>query len=313
MKKFIYTLLVFICLSVVLAYVLDLAITKGLHRYTDYTTEVWMDLRDASYNPDVIVLGTCVAFHDINPRIVDSVLNVESYIFSMSNLTFPCHNFMWEMYKDYKPQLPKTIILALDYGDMSYRAVKTSMEDEQFLSLVDNAIARDFLTRYGGYKWYEIYLPLCRYYGRHQLIKNGIRGAFNGGGKRYKEKGYLRLNESYTFHAEYYDKENTIPVEDELISMLEAFLADCANLNIQVVITIPPIGHELEEIITNVDEIYTLYDSIAKKYHCPFLKYTQNDFSHDIDNFESPNHLNEKGSYAYTLILAEWIKSLNLE
>ena len=132
-------------------------------------------------------------------------------------------------------------------------------------------------------------------------------------GTRDKDKGYYRLDETYYFPADHFDEENTIPIEQELTDMLEAFLVDCANRNIRVVITIPPIGHELEDIITNVDDIYTLYESIATKYNCPFLKYTQNDFSHNVVNFESPNHLNAKGSDAYTLLLAEWIKSLNLE
>ncbi len=313
MKKFIYTLLGFAFLCVVGAYVLDFIITKGLHRYTDYTTEVWQDLRDTSYNPDVIVLGTCVAIHDVNPRILDSVLNVESHIFPMSNLTFPCHNFMWEMYKHYKHTSPKTIILTLDYGDMSYREVKTSMEDAQFLPLVDDAIARDFLLQYGGYEWYEIYTPLYRYYGHHQQIKNGIGAFFYvKKGAREMDKGYYALDETYSFPAEYYGSKNVVPVEPEVVNMQENFLADCANHNVDVIITIPPIGHELENIITNLDDIYSLYETIAAKHNCPFLKYTQNEFSHCKDNFEIPNHLNANGADKYTLILAEWIKSLNL-
>ena len=158
MKQFVVKIVVFLGLLLILSTALDCIITKGLHQYTDYTTEVWNDLRDTSFPPDVIILGSCQALHDVNPNMLDSILGCNSYVLAMSNLTFPCHKFMWDMYKYYHTDKPKLIVLVLDYGDMSYRDIPTSQENMQFLPLADVALARKFLVTIGGYKYYDIYI-----------------------------------------------------------------------------------------------------------------------------------------------------------
>ena len=137
MKQFVGKLVAFLAVVLVLSFALDVMITKGLHRHTDYTTEVWNDLRDASFSHDVIVLGSCQALHDINPYVLDSMLDCDSYVLAMSNLTFPCHDFMWRMYKHYRENMPRMILLVLDYGDLSFREISTSQENKQFLPLTD--------------------------------------------------------------------------------------------------------------------------------------------------------------------------------
>lgn len=315
MKKFLITILLFVILVVVLAFGLDVLITKGLHRYTDYTTEVWNDLRDTAQNPDVIVLGSCAAHYDCNPDVIDSVLGCDSYVFSMSNLTFPSHNFIWNMYKQYHNRLPKVIVMILDYGDMNYREVKTSGENIQFLSLTDDIIARQFLTTLGGYNWWEINVPCYRYYGHHELIKHGlINGMSLHGyeGCRQHYKGFIPLDVPYSFHSEWFDEENIVSVDADVVAMFDTFLADCKHNGIQVVLAVSPLGNELEDIIVNIDDIYGLYKQLAQKYDCPYVSFTQNEFSRDTANFESPNHLNKAAADVFSADLANYIKQLNI-
>ena len=162
MKKFIINLSLFLVVVGLFAVCLDYMITTGLHKRTDYVQEVWNDVLDSTVAPDVIVLGNCVAAHDHNPHILDSVLDVDSYVFAMSNLTFPYHNFMWNMLRRYHHKLPKLVIMALDYSDMSFREAKTNMENEQFLSLMYDREARHFLRKYGGYSFWDAYAPCYR-------------------------------------------------------------------------------------------------------------------------------------------------------
>ena len=107
MKKFLINIAVFLIVVALLGYMLDCAITHGLHKRTDYVQEVWNDVYDTTVNPDLVVLGNCVAAHDHNPRILDSVLGSDSYVFAMSNLTFPYHNFMLNMLKKQQKKNPK--------------------------------------------------------------------------------------------------------------------------------------------------------------------------------------------------------------
>ena len=78
MKKFIINFGLFLVVAGLIAVCLDYMITTGLHKRTDYVQEVWNDVLDSTMTPDVIVLGNCVAAHDHHPRILDSVIGVDS-------------------------------------------------------------------------------------------------------------------------------------------------------------------------------------------------------------------------------------------
>lgn len=313
MKQFVGKLVAFLAVVLVLSFALDVVITTGLHRHTDYTTEVWNDLRDASFNHDVIVLGSCQAMHDINPYVLDSMLDCDSYVLAMSNLTFPCHDFMWRMYMHYHENMPKMILLVLDYGDMSFREIPTSQENKQFLPLIDVALAREFLTSHGGYKKMEIYTPLYRYYGYHQMIKDGIRSwILPKKGQRVHQKGFIPLDKAYSFNKADYGTSNIVPIENEIVVMLDGFIAECKDKGIKVVMVVPPLGDELADLIANSDDIYAVYKEEAEKYSCPIWIYPKGEYTADTSSFETPMHLNAQGAYSYTVELAKWIRSLNV-
>ncbi len=315
MKRFIIKIIIFLLVSFVFALALDVVITKGLHKYNDYVNEVWNDVRDTLNTPDLVILGSCAAHYDCNPRLIDSILGCNSYVCAMSNLTFPCHKFMWDMYRHYNKILPKTVVVVLDYGDLDYREVKTSQEDKQFLPLVDTEISRKFLLKYGGYSWIDIYMPLYRYYGHHDMIKHGVYSFFNlkkNVSNRSHYKGFISLDKPYSFHKEWYDSENYVKIQPEIIEMFDDFLVNCNENNINVVIVIAPLGYELESIICNVHDVYKVYEILSQKHNCKFKSFTSNDFSKDTLNFESPNHLNAQAADEFSIQLAKYIKSLNL-
>lgn len=313
MKKFIYTLLIFVTITSGLAIGLDFVITKGLHYYTSYETEVWNDLRNPDIQPNVIILGSCQAMYDYNPHIFDSVLRCDSYVFAMSNLTFPYHNFMWKMYKKYNANhLPKLIILSLDYGDLSKRNLLENEENKQFLPLTYEHEARQLMRR-GGYSQHEILLPLYRYYGNHMMIKHGIISFFtHTGGKMDHNKGHIKLNSEYNSHSEWFEQPTSVEINNEIIEMLDSFVADCTKRNIKLLITIAPLGNDCANSITNIKDVYQVYYDISDKYDVPLFDYSECYLVDDIRNFESPFHLNGFAADEYTELVANEIKSRNI-
>lgn len=312
MKKFIYNNCLFLLIVGILAVVLDMMITKGLHQRTDYVQEVWNDVMDSTVAPDLIVLGNCVAMHDHNPRILDSILGVNSYVFAMSNLTFPYHYFMWKMIKKYRTKYPNMIILSLDYSDLSYRDAKNNMENEQFLSLMFDKDARNFLYQYGGYNWLDIHVPCYRYFGHQKRIKYGLAntlGLHGYAGNPEHYKGYIALDKPYLFPKEWYDGNFNQPIETEIITMLDDFLGDCKKERIEVIVVLPPIAYELTDMVNNVNEIHGIYDSLANKYGYECVSYCAPHWmSMDTNYFETPNHLNGEMSNIYTTDLAKYIQ-----
>lgn len=312
MKKFIINIIVFAAIIGFFAALFDYAITTGLRNRTDYQQEVWNDLMNPDVNPDVVVLGNCVALHDVNPAIIDSALGVDSYVFAMSNLTFPYHNFMWEMYRKYRSTLPKLVILCLDYSDMNYRDAKTNQENEQFLSLMYDKDARDFLLQYGGYSFLDAYMPCYRYFGHTKRIKYGLMnfiGVKGYAGVRNRYKGYQALDVPYSFPKDWYDGAFEQPIEDGVVAMLDTFLYDCKKMGIEVLVTLPPIAYELSDMIVNKEDVYHLYEAISEKYGYPCLNYCAPHWmSMDTNYFETPNHLNGYIADQYTADLARYIK-----
>lgn len=313
MKKFIINLGLFLVVVGLIAVCLDYMITIGLHKRTDYVQEVWNDVLDSTVTPDVIVLGNCVAVHDHNPRILDSVLGVDSYVFAMSNLTFPYHYFMWNMLRKYHRQLPKMVIMALDYSDMSFREAKTNMENEQFLSLMFDKEARHFLRQYGGYSFLDAYVPCYRYFGHKKRIKYGIcnsLGIKKFSGKPDHFKGYIGLDDPYDAHREWFTGSYIQPIETEIISMFNSFLLDCRNNGVEVLVVMPPIVYELSDCVDNEEEVYHIYETLAKRHGFKSIRYVAPHWlSMDTMNFESPNHLNKQMSEVYTRDLADFIKN----
>lgn len=311
MKKFIFNLGLFLVVVGLIAVCLDYMITTGLHKRTDYVQEVWNDVLDSTVTPDVVVLGNCVAAHDHNPRILDSLLGVDSYVFAMSNLTFPYHYFMWNMLKKYHHQLPKLVILALDYSDMSFREAKTNMENEQFLSLMYDREARHFLRQYGGYSFWDTYVPCYRYFGHQKRIKYGIcnfLGIKKYAGRPNHFKGYIGLDESYNAHREWFTRGFVQPIESEIISMFDSFLLDCRKSGVEVLVVMPPIVYELSDCVDNEEEVYHIYETLAQQHGYNSIRYVAPHWlSMDTMNFESPNHLNKQMSDVYTLDLACYI------
>ncbi|MBQ6068565.1 MAG: hypothetical protein IJK84_03590 [Bacteroidales bacterium] len=316
MKKFLINIAVFLIVVALLGYMLDCAITHGLHKRTDYVQEVWNDVYDTTVNPDLVVLGNCVAAHDHNPRILDSVLGSDSYVFAMSNLTFPYHNFMWNMLKKQQKKNPKLVVLALDYSDMCCREAKTNMENEQFLALMHDSDARHFLMRYGGYSWLDAYVPCYRYFGHHKRIRYGIfnfLGMKKYAGSPEHYKGYQGLDEPYNAHREWFDGSFEQPIEPEVVTMLDDFMKQCKQSGTELLLVLPPIVYELSDRVENEEEVYAVYDSLADKYGYECIRYVAPHWmSMDTNHFESPNHLNKRMSDVYTRDLAKYIADHNL-
>ena len=306
MKEFLFRLLIFVSIVFLLALVLDVVITKGLRKFYSYDTEVMNDIRDSSINPDMIVLGSCQAGCCYNPEVLDSVLNTNSYCFAAYNLTLPAHMAVWNEYKLYHSKLPKYILLTIDYGDLHTIHVKNNIVEKQFIHLIYDKPIRDYMINDGGYKILEIYIPLVRYFGYSQYIKDGILGLFEmREGSRNRYKGYERMSIGYQFSEVEYPDSIYIPIENEKIEILSEFIKDLKDNGIKTILVTAPLGNDLAKKIINANDVYNICDSLSILYNIPYLQYQNHSIASDTSLFESPAHLNYYGADVFTEILAD--------
>lgn len=314
MKQFLKILVGFITVVAICAVCVDFAITRGLRNYTDYVSESWNDLRDTSYNPDMLILGSCQALCNYDPYVFDSVLGVESYVYGVYNMSLPAEVCAWQLYKKYHPNhLPKYVLWSLDYADLDYREVKNSVVADQFLPLVYDKEVRDFLLTYGGYDWYEIYIPCYRYYGFQKRIKYGLRGFIlpqKHYGQRAKYKGHEILHGNYEFSHSDLPDNNYTKVQQDLVVMLDSAIKDMQNQGTQVVLVVSPLGNELASLIANITDVFVVYDMMSKKHEISYLNYYESAMSQDTSLFVTPPHMNECGAIRYTAIVADTLNSI---
>lgn len=311
MKQFLVKIASFLILLLLLSIVLDIIITKGLRKYFEYDTETMIDIRDANFNPDFIILGSCQAICSYDPEVLDSILNTDSYVFGAYNLTLPTHLCMWEEYKLHHIKLPQYVLMTVDYSDLHFTPLKATIVEKQFIPLVCDKPVRDYMFADGGYDTWEVYMPLYRYFGYHQQIKNGVLGFFGiRRGARNRNKGFEAVPVGYEFSRADVPDDNYIVVEPELIERLSEWIRELQESGVKPILVTAPLGYELAEMIVNAEDAYRVYDSLANQYHIPYLRYQEHPICRDTAMFNTPAHLNYIGAAEFSKMVADTILTI---
>lgn len=298
-------------LVLVLSVALDYVITKGMSKYIDYDTEAMIDLRDSNVNPDFIILGSCQAICSYDPEVFDSIMNTNSYVFGAYNLTLPTHLCIWEEYKIHHDKLPQYVLMTVDYSDLHYAPLKKTIIEKQFVPLVDDKPVRDYMLSDGGYKAWEVYMPLYRYFGYHQSIKNGVMGFFGiRHGERVRTKGQERMSAGYSFSRSDVPDDYYIVVEQELIERLSAWIKELQESGVKPILVTAPLGYELAGRIVNAEDAYQVYDSLANQYNIPYLRYQDHPICRDTAMFNTPPHLNRIGAEEFSKMVADTLLTI---
>jgi lysophospholipase L1-like esterase len=122
-------------------------------------------------------------------------------------------------------------------------------------------------------------------------------------------KGYLgndkKLDGSRIPETEIdYNKDTTA------LSLFGEYLLKAKSENIKVIFVYAPFHIRAMRKIKNVDKMFLMFDSIAKKYDIPILNYTYDSISYDTTYFYNAMHLNKKGAELFSAKLARDIDSL---
>ncbi len=311
MKQFVVKLVAFIVLVLTLSVALDYSITKGLSKFFDYDTEAMIDLRDCRVNPDFIILGSCQAICSYDPAVFDSVMNTDSYVFGSYNLTLPTHLCVWEEYKKYHTHLPQYVLITVDFSDLHYVPLKASMVEKEFIPLVYDKPVRDYMLLDGGYNAFDVYCPLYRYFGYHQTIKNGVMGFLGlRHGARIRYKGHSSVPIGYEFARADLPDDNNIVVEQALIERLSAWISELKESGVKPILVTAPLGYELADKIKNAEDAYRVYDSLANKYHIPYLQFQYHPICCDTAMFSTPAHMNYIGAAEFSKMVADTLLTI---
>lgn len=310
MKKFLFQVGIFSIIFIIILSTLDFFVTKGLQKtkYGDY--KEWNDIYSGNMNSDIIINGSSRAWVHISPRIIDSILNVNSYNLGIDGYSFNMQYGKYMEYLQYNNK-PKLVIQTLDITTLSKR--DDLFNYQQFLPYIYNQNIKKITKNFIGFSFFDYNFPFYRYRNFSEIIKVGLQEYFvstdldNG-----KYKGYLGMDKKWDNSFDDYKKNNPQGIEMKLdlesIELMDAFLFNCKNYNIEVIFVFTPEYLESQQFINNREEIFNLYFGFAKKYKLSFFDYSKDTISYQKKYFYNSQHLNKEGSEIFTEKMTNDIK-----
>ncbi len=279
----------------------------------DYRFQSWNTILNDTTNYDVIIMGNSRAEMHISTKIIDSVLQVNSYNFGIGGYPINTQLFKYNLYRQ-THKAPKIIIQQIDYATLRIiESIKNQHQSEQFLPLTYVPYGRECLHQM-GYSTIDVYLPLVRYFGYQMVIKNGLLEFL--GIKHYKnpsQKGF------YTIAGEW-DGENLAqlqPREEKLDStamhLLCEYLKEATAEGVKIVLVNAPFYAEAREQITNYNSIDSTFESLAQRYNGIYLNYSTDYYLNaDTSNFTVSVHLNPQSADRFSIDFANALDSLGI-
>ncbi|MDR0799274.1 MAG: hypothetical protein LBN18_05915 [Dysgonamonadaceae bacterium] len=307
MKRFIKILIIFTIGLFGLAFVIDHIISTKLQKLTTSLMFAgWNDIYSGKINSDIIIMGNSRAWAQYNPLILDSILNVNSYNLGIDGSPINRQIIKYNTYQRFNIK-PKYIIQNID---MITIAIHGGYQREQFFPYFFDDSLKTAISHYEHFNVLEKYIPCFRYIG-YNVVKQSL-----GIGNTQKEniiKGY-KGNDTNEWDGKKHNEQKEIHYgQDSMaLSLFDKYLSKAHAENIKVIFVYAPIYIGATQKVKNIEGMYAMYDSIAKKYDIPILDYNYDPISYDTAYFYNATHLNKTGSELFTTKLAHDIDSLGI-
>jgi hypothetical protein len=302
-------------LSIVSIYACSYMVDAGLRKSRNAYFANWNDLYNSKINADLLVMGSSRAEFHISPKILDSLLSLNSYNLGLSAWHFDMQYARFRMYLQHNKK-PKYIIHNVDVYGFSKR--EEVADAPQFLPYIQDTILQNVtLGHKGQFDIYQQSFPLLKYKNQQKLAFEGFLN-FVGFKNLYdttsKFKGYRGNN--YVWNKDFESFKKRFPkgakyrFDKEVVRQFNEYLAFCHKENIKVILVYSPEYFEVQPYYKNKSELIKLCQESTKKYDCQFLDYSKNSLCYEQKYFYNSQHLNRRGAELFSLNLGEKIKSI---
>jgi hypothetical protein len=303
MKKFIITIVVFGIGLLGLAYIADYVISKNLRKSTTRMLIGWNEIYSGKLQNDAVIMGNSRAEVQYSPQILDSILGVNSYNLGIDGSPINRQIIKYDTYRRFNKK-PKCIIQNIDIHTIG---IRTGYAREQFFPYFFDDSLKTAISRFEKFNVMEKYIPGFRYIGYNDWILrvvfsfaeiNSIKG-YEGQQKEWDGSRIPKTEISYG--------------QDSVALLLfDEYLSKTKSENIKVIFVYAPYHIRAMQKVKDVNGMFLMYDSIAKKYDIPILNYTYDPISYDTTYFYNAMHLNKTGAEFFTTKLAHDIDSLGI-
>jgi len=302
MKRFLLKVILFTFLVLCLMSILDLFISSHLRTST---ARIFAGMNyvynDSTYH-DLVINGNSRAWVQYNPKVLDSVLNVNSYNLGIDGSNVNRQIIKFNKYVE-KHGYPKYLIQNIDLFTME---PSFGYEREQYFPyfFYDRDLLND-IDNYEHFTLMEKNILGYRYIGFMQSILSKLEYI-----PLYKGFGAKESLWDGTLLAEISDLDYSY--DSSLLNKFDNFLEHVVLHGTKVIFVYAPIYHEVNTKCYNINEMHQLYQNIAAKFDIPILDYNDIPMCYDTTYFYNATHLNRVGADLFSTKLAHDMDSLRL-
>jgi len=316
MNRFIKNFLLFSVVLVLLSTLLDKVVSSGLK---NSNTKLFSNLKkvsQGSINADIIINGSSKALVQIDPFIIDSILELNTYNLGLDGSPFIPQLAQYELYK-LRNKKPKAIIQVV--SNATLRSMSSGFKDHvKFAPYLDIPRIKELMKLTGSFSTLDYALPMVRYLGKPFEIIIGLASFCNiqllaeeerkgyypkdkywlEGGSKNKSIKELALDAKNI-------KEYTV-LDSTSSNNLNEFLNQCNKEGIIVFLVYPPLNDKGFHTVKHI----SYYKKIAASNNAIFLNYSKDStISYNKNLFYNTQHLNKTGATIFTTKLSQDINS----
>ena len=313
MKKFLLKAFGFAALILVLSVGLDKLICRGLLKMDDYRFQDYSAMLEGGMENDILIMGNSRGKSHFDTHVIDSLTKKQSFNISIGGYPINTQRLKYQLYREHNRK-PDLIIQNIDYLTIKVmQDIRHQHDSEQFFPLVYDKTMRRAL-REAGYGFLELNVPLYRFFGYQQVIKNGLLEALHlkHYASRPSYKGFLPEKGRWNGTELKRMKPKPIDLSEEGKALWEDFLAQCLADSIQVVLVNTPMYVEAQQKLLGYDGAREYFETVAQKYGFLYLDYSDTPVCQDSINFCVSVHMSSRATQQFTKTLIEDLDSLNM-
>ena len=307
MKRFLTKLGITAAALLAVAWGLDLLITNNLRHREIRMFSTYNAILNDDLKCNAVVMGSSRGQVQYDVRILDSIAGLDCYNLGVDGRCIDAEVTMYNFYRRHCPK-PRLIIQNVDWGTLQ---MSNGYEREQYLPHLrsDKLLYKEIKDR-EDFTWADHYIPLMRYAGYHEVIKEGM-GLKNKLNRPEMYKGFVARDNVWNGAAFREIDTLGVTINPEAVDIFDRYLAQCQREGIHVVMVYAPfyIG-ATRKMGSAVDSMFALYQSFADRYGCDILNYTYDSISYDTLNFYNASHMNRRGAELFSAKLAKDIAAL---
>jgi hypothetical protein len=313
-RIFLIKLLFFSLPIILLAYPLDIFLSKGLQMNNEYAAgefAVWNDIYQGSITADLVIYGNSRAWRHYDPEIIKKKLGYSAYNMGIDGQNFRLQNFRHEAYLKNNTK-PKVIIISYDvYTFIKHDGIYNK---QQFLPyMLFNKTMYHHTRSYHEFTWFDFNIPLMRYRFETGAMFKALKHYFKEEKQIGARKaGFQGLEKDWDKSVtEKIDKiENyRIVIDSSLIPIFKDFTNSCKKQRIQVLLVNSPEYNKTLDAIDNRKEVRSFIRSLAREENLDFIDFNMHPIGDSISYFYNSGHLNARGAERFSEVLCDSLRN----